>query len=753
MSKTFGLRARALVLALAATLCALAGVLALATAPALAAGDVNNAFCANEALEGFRAQLPDCRAYEMVTPAFKDGSGPENVFESASGSRLIETHYDGASYAGDPSSYFEPAYEMVRTPSGWQTFPINPPESMFQSTRLAAASPELDKTLWYMRTPSQSINAEDLYLREPDGTFVLVGPLVPPSLAAGPPAGEDNEWHQDFNYKYVAASDNFDHVLFNARDAERWPGDTTFEVMGNSYYSLYEYTGTGNTKPELVGVSDGKTVAPGRDEGKTIPAGALISNCGTELGSYFGRESYNALSANGEVAYFTPIGHDIGECVNYVEAPETTELYARLQGIQTVPISEPSLQQCRECLTANRKQAEFAGASEDGSKAFFLTEQELLPEAKTMNLYEYDFDAPYEHHVVRVSTGTESPEVQGVARVSEDGSHVYFVAKGILTSGQNREGREPVLREDNLYVFERDAEYPGGRITFIATLSPNDAQDWSETDIRRAQATKNGGYLVFDSVAALTGPNPLEVEQVYEYDAVTAELVRVSAGGAESPQLSANIESQENSEKGQYASSPSVPSTRLDISESGAVIFYDHEALTPEATTSEDEEGNVYEFESSGPLASGEVHLIANGTQGKAGGVLGLDASAEDVFFGTSEQLVKQDTDTQVDIYDARIGGGSPLTASSTQCQGEGCYGPLSVQPGVSAPASVASSGEGPVPAPASPAAPPPVKRKPLTTAQKRAAALRTCKKEPKRKRASCEARAKQRFPIRKARG
>ena len=60
--------------------------------------------------------------------------------------------------------------------------------------------------------------------------------------------------------------------------------------------SLYEYAGTGLTRPELVGVDN---------EGKQI------SQCGTDLG--WGRdlggqgesERYNAVSAGGEKVFFT----------------------------------------------------------------------------------------------------------------------------------------------------------------------------------------------------------------------------------------------------------------------------------------------------------------------------------------------------------------------------------------------------------------------------------------------------------------
>ena len=64
---------------------AMLGVLAVASASALAAGDANEAACPNEASSGFRAYLPDCRAYELVSPVFKDGT----FLESSAGSDVV----------------------------------------------------------------------------------------------------------------------------------------------------------------------------------------------------------------------------------------------------------------------------------------------------------------------------------------------------------------------------------------------------------------------------------------------------------------------------------------------------------------------------------------------------------------------------------------------------------------------------------------------------------------------------------------
>ena len=214
--------------------------------------------------------------------------------------------------------------------------------------------------------------------------------------------------------------------------------------------------------------------------------------------------------------------------------------------------------QCLECNTTVKAPAEFSGASEDGSKVFFLTEQELFSGDTTKNLYEYDFDNRDERKIVRVSGGSETPEVQGVARVSENGSHVYFVAKGVLTTeprgGGCVEKCLPAPGANNLYVFERDAANRGGRTAFIATLSSEteaelvkakeactggekveceeraeqafnqrnraDSADWYGSSV---QSTPDGQFLVFDSVADLT-PGDTSVEpQVFEYDALEGE--------------------------------------------------------------------------------------------------------------------------------------------------------------------------------------------------------------------------------------
>jgi hypothetical protein len=687
------------------------------TGSAWGAGDATEAFCPNEGLPGFVASLPDCRAYEMVSPAFKDG-GESGLLAamSSDGSRVLANGLFGV-FAGaeDDSGPTGAFYMFARTAAGWEVSPVTPPGSLFAYSEFAAASSDLSRVLFGVRSASQSWYAEDLYVREPDGSFVEVGPKFPPSLVGGPPAGSYTvRGAFTEGGMYAGASADLSHVLFQIHPIETfrvgvapyWPGDTTGSEQ--SVGDLYEYVGRGNTRPSLVGLNG---------------QGRLIGDCGTALGASTGSRSgdvYNAVSSDGGTVFFTALGE--GDCAPAflqagAVAPAVNELWARIGGIESVPISEPSSSQCEACdAGAVQEPAVFQGASEDGSKVFFLTEQELLAGDRGMNLYEYDFDNPLGKKIVRVSIGSEEPEVQGVVRVSEDGTHVYFVAKGVL-SGANAEGSEPVPGGENLYVFERDAVYPAGRVAFVATLSPADVYDWVADDEERpVQVTSDGRFVVFQSVADLTPGDTSSEPQVFEYDALAERLVRVSIGqtGYASGLANANAHGSEIPRQ-DYSSTvgfqPAQAATHLAVSavvEGGQVVsrvvFSSKGALTPGAeVAARAGASSVYEYRSVGSIANGSVYLISDGTNKQNAEADGLDASGADVFFGTADPLLAQDVDTNYDLYDARSGGGFPAPAAPAGCEGEDCQGSPSVGPSFGVAGSVGAVAGGNLPPLAAP--------------------------------------------------
>jgi DNA-binding beta-propeller fold protein YncE len=678
------------------------------------------------------AGLPDGRAYEMVTPPAKNGALIGDVFQSrnpqvaADGGRVIMQTIQCLGGAVSCPAFRENVgtpYAFTRTSGGWVPTPLAPPATQFATNTVFLFNADTGMALFSM--PTAPMGEDDFYARQPDGSFVDVGPLYPPSLGAlgGPEAA--------LHSSGATATADFSHVVFSDAMGS-WP----FDKVEPGDQTLLEYVGGGNAAPVLVGVSGG----PGSTD--------LISRCNTTLASRLG-----ALSADGRTVFFRSFPCSSGSGVNTgVEVP-ANELYARIDQARTVFISGRSPLDCTgTCQTSPPSDAVFEGASADGSKAFFTSTQQLTDSAgedsvdtagtgtnaciitvgvNGCNLYEYDFANPAGHSLLAVSAceaaGCE-PRVQGVMAVSRDGSHVYFVARGVLTDRANDRGQIAQNGADNLYAFERDGSYPNGRVSFIAMLPEGESAKWSNAEVSYANVTPDGRFLVFTSTALLTADDTRAdgARQVFRYDAQSGVLVRVSigedgfndngnagVGDAIIPLAAAAF-----GEAGSWRADPTM-------SDDGSFVFFQSPVgLTPGALDDVriDVNGknlrgeplppeyaqNVYEWH------AGHVYLISDGRdtgaaslQGSIGvgtmssvELLGSDASGANVFFSSSDRLVSQDTDTQTDLYDARICTASDPCialppAATAACQGEGCRGAPGAPPVFGAPGSAVFSGAG----------------------------------------------------------
>ncbi len=721
---------------------------------------------------GPSAHLPDCRAYEMVTPPFKD-AGYARVMAISPNGLSIATAVNGAfgGVEGYPNIIFPiPGiiYTTQRTDSGWAGTPDD--LSAFEyAPFLASGFADLagiseggldgQTTVWAARKAGQPENRIDFFMRRPDRSIVDIGPALPPTVPPGSPSEEGNL----AKIYGIGLSPNSSRYFFSIEHENYyWPFDGT--QVGPS--SLYEYLGTGNTVPLLVGVEN---------------SGKQISQCGTVIGgggenASISESSHNAVSTDGDTVFFTayPTTHTL--CKG--NAPPVQELFARidngLPGAHTVAISEPSKGDCAACDTEASvlASAHFEGASEDGSKVFFTTTQPLLGGDTHENIYEYDFDAPAGERILRVSRGdstvsnptpglvhrTGAGYMTGSPMNSEDGSHVYFIATGVLTTTANGEGESAEVGAGNLYVFERDSRFPSGQIAFVARLSARDVCNLCQGSSFSPDITPDGRFLVFRSERDLTPDDTSTgVRQIFEYDAQTGALVRVSIGqdgfnhngNVTEPKLNvyagvtndALILSPAAFFEGY---NPTDYSTRSSVSADGSYVFFESTVgLTPQALNQtvigkESVGGpvyatNVYEYH------AGRVSLISDGEDitriGNVSAVelLGTDASGHDVFFQTVDRLVGQDADTNLDIYDARIDGGFPGPSPTPSCSGDACQGPLSGAPVLLSPGSEFQAGGNP-PLAAAPA----TKPKQKTTKQK------TKKKRPK-SRKSGKGRAKRR--------
>lgn len=743
-------------------------------APAVAAQSCPNELLRSELHSG---ALSDCRAYELVTPPYKEGDTVHVWDVSEDGSRVLGSSlgvFAGTESDESAGTNGAAVYELVRSGSGWRAEAIGPAASVFPSSALVATTPDLASTLWLLRTTAQPNRHErDLFLRTPSGAFVLVGPTQP---FPGESPVESVE--------YAGGSRSLRTVLFTI-DASAdggalvWPGDATVSRFPIAVTSLYEYSGTGNSEPVLVGV---RNEGPLEGSPHVNEGAELISQCGTALGS--SASTYNAVSASGETVFFTAEGRLTIEGKSCSPgpggvAPAVDELYARFDGAKTLAISEPLAAHCEACDTAAGIQAPaaFQGASEDGSRLFFTTTQELLPDASGENLYEYEIDPQVDEAgelefvcpkrpdgcVTLVSAGSSPSELRGVARISEDGSHVYFVAGGALT-GVNAEGRAPVKGANNFYVYDTLT----GATQFIGTLSPQDQPVWAPNDRQRpAEATPNGEFLVFTSTADLTPGDTSAVQQVFEYDARSEQLRRVSVGqdgyndngNVTEPADAAAIGKVETLPVFFKGIETTEHAAARAVSSDGSRVFFESaDALTPQTIAGLP--NNVYEWEREGTgscaASNGEgcVYLISDGRDASSGEgganvrLMATDASGADAFFTTADQLIKGDTDSALDIYDARVEGGFAETPSPSECDGSACQDPLGLAPANASVQTATSEDEPPLTGEVASIAPS-SKPRPLTRAQRLAKALHNCRAERARpRRRACEAAAKHRYAL-----
>ncbi|HEV3047047.1 MAG TPA: hypothetical protein VGY13_06755 [Solirubrobacteraceae bacterium] len=743
-------------------------------------------------------RLPDCRAYELVSPPNKNGALLGGLFSrhnppivATDGTKVIAP--SDQCFSGPKSCVAyrltegEP-YEFTRTSQGWVTEPLAPPIDEFETDSYWAVDPNTGTALF--SAPAYPEGPDDFYGREPDGHFFAIGPLGEPK----PGNGTEQANASDITPSGVFATGDLRHVVYETEN-RLWEFDKSQQS------GLYEFAGEENVAPDLVGVQGG--------EGSH----GLVSECSTVLGGLESPTRGEALSENGHVVYFLAAGHANGRCPEKDTAPPITGLYARIDGespeAHTVLISGPATTGCTtsECIAdttteADFREPNFEGASSDGSRVFFTDTQQLTngasesegnpagegcngnSEAGGCNLYmsicaepcgsPQEAPDPGARELVDVSEGAKElggPRVQGVMAVSADGSHVYFVAKGVLTGGEENQEHEVAENEsDNLYVYEDK------RVHFITRLAASDNQErqWQFQNNMISNVTADGEFFLFTDDRALTAddtrPEGEVAAQVFEYDAGTGSLKRVSVGengfddnGNDGTGNAYILPARRGGSNDGIVSGTRSPS----LSENGELVFFESPvALVPGALADVSiGEGrlaeNIYEYE------RGQVYLISDGADTTPSPVVaesesraptelvGVGVSSADVVFSTFDQLVPEDTDTLRDYYDAHVCSEAepciaPKPAPAT-CSGEGCQGAPGASPAFALPGSTSLVGISGNLTPATGPAP-----RPKTAAQIRAEklgkALKQCRKDRQRsKRRACEKAARGRYGPAKA--
>jgi hypothetical protein len=302
-----------------------------------------------------------------------------------------------------------------------------------------------------------------------------------------------------------------------------------------------------------------------------------------------------------------------------------------------------------------------------GDKVLLRSPEELTDEDDNAgsDLYIYDNDKPAGERLTLISKG----DLPGDAAVTspyaaaESLGRVYFLAENQVLAG------EPNGPGPKLYLWEA-----GAGLSYVATLSAE--------DVTVPHVSSDGRYLAFFSKARQTAYDNAGQSEIYRYDAISGQVTCVSCEPHGDP---ATTSPAFNS-----ASEVIVPQNPLrNVSSSGQVFFQTAEPLVPRDSNGQ---VDVYEYN------DGVPHLISTGSDSAPASFLDASVSGNDVFFTTTERLVKWDVDDNYDVYDARANGGLPEPPLGViGCEGDSCQ-PAPTPPNDPTPASANFNGAGNVP-------------------------------------------------------
>jgi hypothetical protein len=605
--------------------------------------------CPNSGLRaGSSAGLPDCRAYEQVTPADKNHvnalGNPGFVQSSPSGSAV-----SFFSLAPFPTV---PGFSMVPGAGEYPTY--------FATRHLATER-------WFTQglNPAQEPGSGGAQI--PGWTEDLSKAIVvdnEPPLAAGAVPGESNsylytaatgayEWlssgEPDF---FVDATPDDSHILFESAGLEVVAGIR--DENENRYLYMWNATKPAGKRIQFVGWVGG-----------SAPEAGTLAGAGRATEGYYAE---NTISEDGVRVFFTD--------------REDERLYMRdtVAGA-TTPVSEGP--------------AVWRASTPDGSFVFY-TEAGAL----------FRFDVATEQ---REELTAHSSEVEGTSGISEDGTYAYFAAHAALATGAvagsdnlyewhsgeitfvATVGSTLIPKEENEADWRPNNDFPQGKY-------------------KSARVTPGGTKLLFLSTEAITGYQTNAQPEMYLFDAAKPRSSGNPICISCNPTGSAATTGVRTNGSRENVGSPADTYTFLPrtLSSNGEFVFFEtSEGLVPRDTNGT---FDVYEWESpeapgchSSSAAfsaanAGCVFLISTGQSPQESSFGDASATGEDVFVFTYSQLVGQDRDGNSDLYDARVNGGLAAqnpSALPALCNGEACKGSMPPAPALLTPGSVTFSGPG----------------------------------------------------------
>jgi DNA-binding beta-propeller fold protein YncE len=670
--------------------------------------------CPNDALRtGAAAKLPDCRAYEMVSPIDKNGGDiealeglPGSAFGKHFLSRLDQaapggeriTYSAARAFAGAVSSPWTSQYISARDPvGGWATESINPllgsillygqrnQEIQFKSFSEDLCSAWVIQGTDLTLAPGAPDGVPNLYRqRGCDETgYELLTTVAPPgfSRSAEP---QDSRYVPEIQGSTTDAAHSF--VRANAT--------LTPDASASDIFQLYETSPSGDL--QLVSI---------------LPSGAaptVHSSLGTAtaLSGDFRNDSVaTAVAQDGSRVFWTASTGVNSETPSKFggggEGFQPGEIYLRANPLAPAQAASGECAEPNVACTVgiSGPNSKFWMADPAGSRVIYQTAEKLF-EAQI----EEEGEALVSHSTL-IADG-----VAGVVGGSRDTKRIYLVSSKELATGA-------VAGKPNLYLHEM-GEIPSFRL--VATLSSLDSGLLSLDSFARgfhtSRVTPDGERVAFLSQESLTGYDNTDANsgqadaEAYLYDA------GANGGAGQLDCISCNPSGARPSGRnigvlGQFWVSAQLPAwasqlhpTRLLADDGSRLFFESYDALVLSDTN---EARDVYEWEAASsqeecdqlgatlfvPSAGGCLSLISSGESPQDSEFIDASSDGRDVFFTTNESLFSEDPGL-IDIYDAREGGGFAAKTQPPSCQGEACQPPASA-PSDPTPTSSAFQGAG----------------------------------------------------------
>jgi hypothetical protein len=638
------------------------------------------------------AYLPDCRAYELVSPAVAgavqlfpgQGLGPivdefishpptSNLGRASSPARFAFWGGIGQITGTNPPNITQDLYVATRSVDGWDThYPGLSASESFASggTRCSDA---MDRCTNLDIADPLELSVEDTGSKAP---YIFDSEQNSVSVGRFPTMVNEVEGGEEYTGEGLP-SDDFSHFGFSSNDVAFAPGG-----LETAPGSAYDNDAGANTA-EIISKTPGGLDIAQDPEGCTAEV-----NKERQCIEEFLR--VQDVSTDGSHILISNFAKPSGELPNKAFGPFS--LVDRFKSKDVHLTMAVGAAMFYDITQGHR--ADFTGMSRDGSKVYFTSDEQVTADDTdaSIDLFMWNEVGDTLTRLSAGAGGDGNSDTCNAGWVTKDTCNIQSAETAIDRPVPNENVTQSIYTGDNwisetgdIYFYSPEQLEGGNGFANARNLyvyrngQPQHVATFNATNpAERMQVAPNGGHMAFLTSTQITGYENEGTDQMYLYDPVADAtdpsddgITCVSCVPTGDPPTSQTIASQNG----------------LFMSDDGRAFFSTKDALVPFDTNGL---RDVYEY------VEGRPQLISSGTANQdtwGGGLLiypsmtigleGVSADGVDVYFSTFDTLVPQDENGEfIKFYDARTGGGFPFAEPPPPCKAaDECHGTGSVAP------------------------------------------------------------------------